>query len=207
MGGRSGGLTAGGRGGLQPGDSNAKEMDIKNVEDLKNIKNRQVYNEMKSAISRFYKEMGMPQRKVKLADLPDSVGGVHVTSGGKSEGVYINKKMFKNATKQEIEAKIKESYKKGWTTKTNKPVAHVVTHELAHSVWNQHMTGIKQKAAGKAIQAQYNKWLKDKKKTGYGTYAKSNVSEFFAEAITKGIHGKADKYTKALKKIVKDYKL
>ena len=206
MGGRSGGLTASGRGGLQPGDETFKG-DIKNVEDLKNIKDPQLYNEIKSAISRFAKEFGIPQRKVKLANMPDKYGGVHVTENGKSEGVYLNKKMFKNAKKSDIVAQKKAAYASGWATKTNKPVAHTITHELAHSVWNHHMTGVKQQAAGKEIKGVYNKWLKDKKKSGYGDYAKTNVSEFFAEAVTKGIHGKADKYTKQLKSIVKKYKL
>ena len=207
MGGRSGGLTAGGsRGGLQPGDATFKG-EIKNVESLKNIKDPQVYKEMKAAISRFYKELGLPQRNVKLADMPMRYGGVHVTVNGKSEGVFLNKKHFKFNSKTEIENAKKEAYKKGWATKTNKPIAHTITHELAHSVWNNNLSGVKQKAAGKEITKVYNKWLKDKKKSGYGAYAKTNVSEFFAEAITKGIHGKADKYTKALKKIVKDYKL
>lgn len=204
MGGRSG---IGARGGLQPGDFGKKKSDIKNVESLKNIKDPQVYKEMKAAISRFYKELGLPQRNVKLADLPDGTLGVHVTVAGGSAGVYLNKKRFKNNSKAFIENATKEAYKKGWTTKTNKPIAHTITHELAHSVWNQHMTGVKQKAAGKEITKVYHKWLKDKKKSGYGSYAKTNVSEFFAETITKGIHGKADQYTKTLKKIVKDYKL
>ena len=207
MGGRSGGLTAGGRGGLQPGDYKAKPIDIKNVESLKNIKDPQVYKEMKAAISRFYKELGLPDRDINLADLPATTAGVHVTFDGKTGGIYLNKKYFKNRTKAQIQAEEKKSYKSGWSTETNKPIAHTITHELAHSVWNKSMTGVKQQAAGKEITKVYHKWLKDRKKTGYGEYAKSNVSEFFAEAITKGIHGKADQYTKTLKKIVKKYKL
>ena len=203
MGGRSGGSV---RGGLQPGDSAFKGKP-KNAEDLKNIKDRIVYNEMKSAISRFYKELGIPQRKVKLADLPPGTFGVHLTKNGKSEGVYLNKKLYKNKTKAEIENAKKEGYKTGWATKTNKPIAHTITHELAHSVWNSHLSSTKAKGAGVEIQKIYKTWLKDKTKSGYGKYAKTNVNEFFAETITKGIHGKADKYTKALKKIVKDYKL
>lgn len=206
MGGRSGGLTAGGRGGLQPGDATYKGK-IRNEEDLKNIKDRVVYNEMKSAISRFYKELGIPQRKVKLADLAPGTFGVHVTQNGKSEGVYLNKKHFKNKTKAEIEKAKKEGYKTGWATKTNKPIAHTITHELAHSVWNSHLSSTKAKGAGVEINKVYKTWLKDKKKSGYGQYAKTNVNEFFAETITKGIHGKSDKYTKQLKSIVKKYKL
>ena len=191
-----------------PGDSNAKDINLRNIESLKNIKDRQLYNEMKSAISRFYKEMGLPQRDVKLADM-DGAYGVHVTSGdGKSLGVYLNKKHFKNGTKQTITEKLNSAYKSGHLTKTNKPVAHVMTHELAHSVWNAHLKGAKYQAAGKEISKVYHAWQKDSKgRKGYGSYTGTNVSEFWAEVITKGIHGKSDKYTKALKSIAKKYKL
>lgn len=33
------------------------------------------------------------------------------------------------------------------------------------------------------------------------------VNEFWAEVCTKAVHGKADKYTKAAKDIIKKYKL
>ena len=71
------------------------------------------------------------------------------------------------------------------------------------------MTGAKQKAAGKEVAKIFTEWKKDgsKKKKGYGSYAGTNVNEFWAETITKAIHGKADRYTKALKNIVKKYKL
>jgi hypothetical protein len=191
----------------QRGDGTADRGSIKNVEDLKNIKDRKLYNEMKSAISRFYKELGIPQRKVKLADMKKSWLGVHVTQNGKSEGVYLNKKHFKNKTAEQVAAKIKSGYDSKFHTKTNKPVAHTITHELAHSVWNDKMTGPRQKSAGRLITKVYNQWKKDKSKTGYGTYAGTNVNEFWAETITKGIHGKADKYTKALKDIAKMFRL
>ena len=206
MGGKSGGGGSGiknrGR-----GDGTASKGDIANVEDLKNIKDAKLYNEMKSAISRFYKEMGLKQKNVKLADMQDNMLGVHVTSNGKSAGVFINKKYFKNGTVKSVVDMEKKDYKSGFSTKTNKPVAHTITHELAHSVWNNHMTGAKQVAAGKEVQKVYKQWRKDKTKKDYGSYSKTNINEFWAETITKGIHGKADKYTKALKAIAKKYKL
>lgn len=42
---------------------------------------------------------------------------------------------------------------------------------------------------------------------GYGSYGKTNVDEFWAEVVTKGIHGKSDKYTKKAIGIAKKYKL
>lgn len=84
---------------------------------------------------------------------------------------------------------------------------HTITHELAHATWNASMSSTKAKAAGKEITSLYKKWLKDEKKKGYGSYGKTNVSEFFAEGVTKAIHGNADKYTKKLKNIVGKYQL
>ena len=143
---------------------------------------------------------------MKLADLPAGTYGVHVTANGKSDGVYLNKAHF-NQSRSAIEASHRKGYASGWSTKTNKPIAHTVTHELAHATWNQHMTGAKQKAAGKEINKLYTQWRKDKKKSGYGKYAATNVSEFWAETVTKAIHGKSDKYTTAVKNIAKKYKL
>ena len=45
----------------------------------------------------------------------------------------------------------------------------------------------------------FKSWKKDNKKSGYGKYAETNVSEFWAETVTKAIHGKSDKYTKKVK--------
>ena len=201
MGGRAGG----GGGGLGRGDANYKGS-ISGVESLKNIKDPKLYNEMKAAISRFHSALGIAQKEVKLANLQGAYG-VHVTSNGKSEAIYLNKGTFKNGTIKSVGSQKEKDYASGWSTKTNKPVAHTLTHELAHATWNNHLSGINQKAAGKEINALYKKWSSDRKKTGYGKYAKSNVNEFWAETVTKGIHGKSDKYTKAAFKIAKKYKL
>lgn len=180
---------------------------IKNVETLKNIKNAKLYNDMKEAISRYHSALGVRQREVKLADLGGNVYGVHVTADGNSEAVYLNKKYFKNATSQAVAATHAANYKTGWSTQTNKPVMHTITHELAHATWNNALTGANQKAAGKEITALYRQWKDDKNKKGYGKYARTNVNEFWSETVTKAIHGTSDKYTKAVKDIAKKYKL
>jgi hypothetical protein len=197
--------SSGTRGGLQPGDATFKGK-ISKVEPLVNMKDPAVYKATKEAISRYHAVMGVRQRNVKLADLPAGTYGVHVTTNGKSDGVYLNKAHF-NQSKKTIETSHKRGYASGWSTKTNKPIAHTVTHELAHATWNQHMTGAKQKAAGKEINKLYTQWRKDKKKSGYGKYAETNVSEFWAETVTKAVHGKSDKYTTKVKAIAKKYKL
>lgn len=199
MGARSGGNGMGG------GDSNYVG-NITEVESLKNIQDRKLYNEMKSAISRYYKTLGIPQKEVGLADLEDAYG-VHITQNGKSAAIYLDKKIFKTGTVESITAKKTADYKSGWATKTNKPVAHTLTHELAHATWNSALTSPKAVAAGKQIGKLFTTWKGDRRKTGYGRYAKSNVNEFWAETITKGIHGQSDKYTKAALSIARKYKL
>lgn len=197
--------SSGTRGGLQPGDSSYSGK-IGKPEPLVNMKDPQMYKETKAAISRYHAVMGVRQRSVKLAELSGGTYGVHVTVNGKSDAVYLNKKHF-NQGKKAVVAAHSKGYASGWSTKTNKPAAHTVTHELAHATWNAHLTSANHKAAGREISKLYTAWKKDKKKKGYGTYAKTNVSEFWAEAVTKAVHGKADKYTRRVKEICKKYKL
>lgn len=90
---------------------------------------------------------------------------------------------------------------------TNRAAQHTVTHELAHATWTSSYTSSKHRAAGKEITKLYHQWSKDKKKKGYGRYGKTNVDEFWAEVITKGIHGRSDKYTRKAIGIAKKYKL
>lgn len=195
------------RGGLQPKDG-IMAGEPKGVETLKNIKQPEVYRAVKSAISRYEAVLGVRQKYVKLANLPSGMAGAHYTNTkeGVSTGIYLNKKIF-NSKKSEIEAVHKKGYESGWSTKTNKPLTHTVTHEMAHATWNDHLKSAGAKNAGKEIKTVYKQWMKDKSKRGYGQYAKTNVNEFFAETITKGIHGKSDKYTRALIDIVKKHKL
>ena len=197
--------SSGTRGGMQPGDSSYKGK-ITGVEDLVKMKDPQMYKDTKAAISRYHSVMGVRQRDVKLANLSAGTLGVHQTLNGKSNAVYLNKQYF-NKGKKSVDATTRKGYDSGWHTKTNKPTAHTVTHELAHATWNEHMTGAKQKAAGKEINKLYTQWRKDKKKSGYGKYAETNVSEFWAETVTKAVHGKADKYTRKVKAIAKKYDL
>ena len=159
------------------------------------------------AISSYHSVVGVRQREIKLAELGDNTLGVHVTKAGQSEAIYLNSKSFKNSKKSDIVKQTKEGYKSGWHTETNKPVAHTITHELGHATWNSHLTGTRQRAAGKEINKMYKEWKDDKKKKGYGRYANTNVNEFWAETVTKAVHGNADKYTRKAKSIIKKYKL
>lgn len=198
MGARSGSGGGGGGGGLDR-DTTYKGS-IKNVESLVHMKDPAMYKATKEAISNFSAKLGVPEKNIKLADLSGGVMGI----GAKGE-VYLNKKYF-NKSAKDFKNTMQKTYESGHLTKTNKPLAHVVNHELAHAAWSSHLTTPKAVAAGKEIKALYKTFTKSGGK-GYGKYAKSNVNEFWAEASTKAAHGKADKYTKKVKSIYKKYQL
>ncbi|MGV8135894.1 MAG: hypothetical protein AB2L20_11825 [Mangrovibacterium sp.] len=193
-------------GGFSKNDVNYKGK-VSNVSPLSSMKNNDVYREVKQGIARYHSVLGVREREIKLANLDSNVNGVQMTSGaGKSVGIYLNKGVY-DLKKSQIEARTRKAYSSGWSTKTNKPIQHTITHELAHATWNQYLSAPNAKAAGKDINKLYGSWLKDKKKSGYGTYAKSNVNEFWAETVAKAVHGNSDKYTKRVKGIIKKYKL
>ena len=195
-------------GGLKVGDDNFKGK-TGMPESLKTIKNKAVYDAVMDAISRYHSVLGVRQKKVKLADLPEGYGGVHVTRGGESEGIYLNKSIFqpKEATTQSVAEWAKAGYDSGHLTKTNRPVGGIIIHELGHATWNEHMTGKKYQEAGKEIRLMFRHWIEDKGKENYGRYAATNVSEFWAEVSAKAVSGYRDKYTDGVKQIIRKYGL
>lgn len=194
------------QGGLS-GDSGYRGK-IENIETLKNISHRNTYKAVGEAISRFNSVISPNhEQNVKLATMSGGVMGVQVNQGGKSVAVYLNKSYFKNATTSELVKDMNGMYDRQWQTRTNKPVAHVVTHELAHSVWNSSLDSQNAKAATAEIRKLRKEWIADKSKTGYGKYSRTNIDEFWAEVTTKAVHGKADRYTQRVKDIVRKYKL
>ena len=195
-------------GGLKVGDDNFKGK-TGMPQSLKTIENKSVYDAVMDAISRYHSVLGVRQKKVKLADLPDGYGGVHVTRNGESEGIYLNKDIFqpKEATTQSVSAWAKAGYDSGHLTKTNRPVGGIIIHELGHATWNEHMTGKKYQDAGKEIRLMYRHWVQDKGKENYGRYAATNVSEFWAEVSAKAVSGFRDKYVDGVKRIISKYGL
>ncbi len=189
------------RGGREGADSDYNGK-IQNVGSLKEISDRSLQLDLQQGISKFESRLGV-RTDVKLADL-NGAYGVHQTIDGKSAGVYLDRDSFKTQ-KQVIEAKTK-AYKSGFSNQTNKPTQHTVVHELAHSLWTNNHNGVKHIEAGKDIRKVYNSFKKDNPKS-WGSYGKTNVNEFYAEGITKGVLGKSDKYTKSLIKISKKYGL
>lgn len=189
------------------GDDNYKGK-IGKVESLKTIQTREVYNSVKDAIARFHSVLGVRQRNIKLADLDEALG-VHVTKDGQSAGVYLNKSFFQpsSVTTQSIAKTIKDSYDTGFLTRTNQPISHVVSHELAHALWNTHLTTKNALEAAPEIKALYRQWVADKSKKSYGAYASSSLGEWFAETTVKAVHGSSDEYTRKLKEIIKKHNL
>lgn len=195
-------------GGLKPNDGNFKGK-VGRPQSLKTIKNKAVYDAVMDSVSRYHSVLGVRQKKVKLADLPDGYGGVHVTRDGQSEGVYLNRSIFQpaEATTQSVAAWAKAGYDSGHLTKTNRPVGGIVLHELAHATWNEHLQGKNYQEAGKEIKRIFKAWKQDKGKENYGRYAATNVSEFWAEASAKAVSGFRDKYTDSVKYIIRKYGL
>lgn len=194
------------RGGMPVGDGTFKGK-ITNVRDLATIKDGAVYKEMKAGISRYHSVLGVREKNVKLAVLPPQYNGVHSTMGGASAGIYLNSLVYDKMSRSQLRARTKSAYESGWSTKTNKPIQHTITHELAHATWNSHLSSASARAATPEIRKLYTTWKKDRKKKGYGQYAKTNVNEFWAEVTTKAVHGTPDKYTRKVKSIIKKYKL
>ena len=134
-----------------------------------------------------------------------AVGLARTDPSGKTE-VFLNRAHFEKADVKTVNEYKGRAYKSGFLNKTNKPTQHTVVHELGHALWNSHKPQKKHKEAGKDINVLYKKFKKDNPKS-WGSYGKTNVNEFYAEGITKGVLGKSDKYTKSLIKITKKYGL
>lgn len=170
------------------------------------MKHRDMEKQINRAISRYEKVMGVRERSVKLADISGAYGVTYIGPNG-SKGIYLSRSIF-DTSKRKFEAAYKKSnYDNGFKNITNRAAQHTVTHELAHATWTSSYQSAKHKAAGKEITSLYKSWSKDKKKKGYGSYGKTSVDEFWAEVVTKGIHGKADKYTRKAISIAHKYKL
>lgn len=183
-------------------NSNGKKLTAKQVAKMTassgsigNMQHRDMQKQINRAISRYEAVMGVRERSVRLADISGAYGVTYISANG-SQGIYLNRSYF-DVSKKKFESDYKKSnYDSGFKNLTNRAAQHTVTHELAHATWTSSYSSPKHKSAGKEIQTLYNKWSKDKKKKGYGSYGKTNVDEFWAEVVTKGIHGKSDKYTK-----------
>lgn len=176
------------------------------AESISKLPDREVVKQLQRGISRYEKVMGVRERKVMIAPLSGAYGVTYIGSDG-SHGIFLSKSAF-SGKRKDVEATYKKhNYDTGFKNVTNRAIQHTITHELAHATWCSAYSGANHRAAGKEISALYKKWMGDKKKKGYGTYGRKNVDEFWAEVVTKGIHGNADKYTRRAIRIARKYKL
>lgn len=192
--------------------STAKATVIKsNATSIKDMQNRDMQKEIQQAISRFHAVMGVRERVIMLAPMDGAYGATYVGADG-SHGIYLNSKYF-DVPKKEFEQRYAgDNYARrhGFKNTTRKPAQHTVTHELAHATWTSNYTSAKHKAAGKEIKSLYNEFMNDKsssRKKNYGAYGTTNADEFWAEIITKAVHGDNDRYTRRALRIAKKYQL
>ena len=172
---------------------------------LDSLPHREVTKQLNRAISRYDAVMGVRERNIRVADLDGAYGVTYFNTGG-STNIYLDKKFF-SQHRNDIEAQYrKKNYETGFKNVTNRPIQHTLTHELAHATWTSSYSSPKHKAAGKEIQSLYKNWMKKSHK-GYGSYAKKNVDEFWAEVITKAVHGKGDSYSRKAVSFAKKYGL
>ena len=178
---------------------------------ISTMNNRDMQKELQQAISRYEAVLGVRQRKVMLADLKGAFGATTMNGDG-SLAVYVDRGFF-DRPKDEVEKDyVNQNYRRrgGFKNTTRKPAQHTLTHELAHATWSSNYRNPKHQAAGKEINEVYKTFMKDKsssRKKNYGSYGTENADEFFAEVVTKAIHGDNDNYTRKIKAIVKKYNL
>jgi hypothetical protein len=200
-----GGTVSGNTGGIGNDAGGNYQGSIENIGSLKDMQNRDLQRQVQQGISKFESRLGV-RSDVRLADLSGAVGVARTSRDtGKTE-VFLNRKHFEVATPKEVRAYKKRAYDSGFLTRTNKPTQHTVVHELSHALWNSHRKDDKSVTAGKDISKLHKTFMRDNSPK-YGSYSKTNINEFFAEVMTKGVLGKSDKYTKGLFNIVKKNKL
>ena len=150
-----------------------------------------VRQEVQDAIEKYAKEVGLPSSymTMEIGAMPKGVTGMaqgdHITL---AKSVYGG--TYKNAMNKQMTA-----VDSGRAVQTSKPVSRTVWHELGHVTYNN------LSASGKAqVNAAYKSFMGSGKRTGWGTQATKNASEFFAEGMAKSLGGKSDAWTKAIRK-------
>ena len=178
---------------------------------IKDMKNRDMQKELQQAISRYESVLGLRERTIKLANTPGAYGVTYIGPDG-SHGIYLNKSYFDVPKAEFAKTYAQSNYARrtGFKNTTRKPAQHTITHELAHATWTSGYTSDKAQKAGKEIKALYREFMKDTstvRKKNYGSYGSKDVDEFWAEVITKGIHGDNDRYTRKALSIARKHRL
>lgn len=173
------------------------------------------FREIKGAVSRFETQLGvdLARGNIGFADLSERGAlGVHFGVGDERT-VYLDQAFFDRSI-QEINADLKKASDSGFLVATKKPIAAVMTHELAHSVWVDRIEGSNDskrlKALEKEVRTLYRQHNKQIATTGsfpISRYASTNINEFVAEGVTKGLIGTTqNKYSRRLVALFKEYR-
>jgi len=178
-----------------------------NVTPLDSIPDKRVLNQQRAVISKMFKKYGFEANTVAMADLDGAHGVAYIGT----KQVYLNKNGFKDAKK--LIASKKREYESGFKTITKNPLQHTLVHELAHIKWTTEMGGISKESESK-VQSLFKQAKQEakmlnkkygqgaKKKWSLGSYALTNVNEFWAEASTQyHIGRRQSKYSKEIGKI------
>lgn len=189
----------GAKGGVEGKDTNYKGK-IKAVGGIRDIEDNVARRAVQSAVSQFYNDYGLPTRNVKTAILDYSVVGI-----GGAGGITLNRQYYNDAKK--LMAAKKSAYASKWSVRTNSPLRHTVIHELAHAHWQDGRSNLSPKLT-EGIRALYKRFKVGVRRgqNPIGTYAASNINEFWAEGITQATIGtKQSYYSVRLKKLLKRY--
>lgn len=171
------------------------------------VQDENMIQEINKAVSAFQLAFSHRCQVIRFEYLGISTIGRTTIEQGKTV-VLLNKPLFCNkSASKDLRSLILEQYDKGYWTITRNPVAHAITHELAHTVWMESGQREVEKAAKNSICNLFEIWKNDPDKTGYGQRASVDVSEFWAEVCSRAILGESDKYTRAVQQIVKIYHL
>lgn len=178
---------------------------------IDDMKHKDMRKELVQAISRFAGKFNLQERTIKLAPMSGAYGVTYIGEDG-SRGVYLSLDAFDRKKKDVVESYAKSNYARrhGFKNTTRNPAQHTMTHELAHSIWTSNYNTPKHKAAGAEIKALYKKFKNDNsssRKKNYGSYGSSSADEFWAEVVTKAVHGDNDYYTRKALKIAKRHNL
>ena len=197
MGGRAGGGARSGGGGAGLSSDQQRAVDfllqqsVFNPLNPRGIKDPAVRAEVMDAIRQYAKEVGLPSSYItmEVGTLPKGrlamVQGDHIVLAKSVYGAT-----YGHALKVQ-QGKIAS----GESVVTGKPIAKTIVHEFGHGTYK----GLS--ASGKAhVAATYKAFMSSKSKSGWGSYSGKNAEEFFAEGMAKGLLGKSDKWTKALRK-------
>ena len=160
----------------------------------KGVTDPKVASELKEGLEMYAKEIGLTEpHRITIESLPKGRRGVSYGDGS----IALSKNYFGGSYSKTMKGAT-DYMNSGGSVVTSRPVMKTLHHELGHRTYDYLSSSQKS-----AVHALYTKFSSGKTPKGWGTYAKHNASEFFAEGMAKSLTGKSDSYTKALRKLIK----